>query len=185
MAAYRSPFHSTAAEQGLKVRIEVLGHPLQDAREALFCIRRRKFTDGRSCLRADPDSAIGLEEQGKDLSWWGCVHRLCGNCGSGCTHNLRDALVSTVRPNVGAKRLPTVCHQAREADDCTSGCAGLVARRWQSGLSDGLGLHARCSARGAQEQEGRCMLRLAPCARPLETYGDEAWNEVLSMHNSW
>jgi hypothetical protein len=60
-----------------------------------------------------------------------------------------------------------------------------VARRWQSRLSDGLGLHARCSGQGAQEQEGRGLLRLAPCARPTETYSYEAESEALSMHSAW
>ena len=60
-----------------------------------------------------------------------------------------------------------------------------MARRWQSRLSDWLGLHARCSGQGAQEQEGQGLLRLAPCARPTETYSHEAEGEAPSMHSAW
>jgi hypothetical protein len=60
-----------------------------------------------------------------------------------------------------------------------------VARCWQSRLSDGLGLHARCSGQGAQEQEGQGLLRLAPYARPREKHSYEAESEAPSMHSAW
>ena len=40
--------------------------------------------------------------------------------------------------------------------------------------------HARCSGQGAQEQEGQGLLRLAPCARPTETYSYEEERSSLN-----